>query len=164
MVQYGPLKGVINVKKEILYRATRIILMLFILITFTLIRKEVKESYDNINKNLLTNLQITNLKNIKKDEDKKYKVKIKNQNNKEKEIKFKLEQKDSPNQIKMQYINYEILKNNEKVYQGKISQNKIIYKDTLKKQEQNIYEIKFIINENINNKKDKSFKAQIKII
>lgn len=159
-------------KKEIIYRLVRIMLALFILITFTLMRENTKESYEQIEKsNLLNNFQITNLTNVinqkeEKQENEKnsYTFQIKNMETKPRKITFKIEN-NGETQVNNKYVKYQIIKDNKEVITASINDEQILYEETIQKFTTHTYEIKFWIETNqINNLEGESFNAKLKII
>lgn len=154
-------------KKEIIYRTKRIVLTILILIVFTLVREETKQNYENVSNSLLNSLQITKLLTEEKESVTKnknsYKIEIKNPNNKQRKVTFELENKDDENEINSKYVKYTIIKENKELVTNNIENNKILYEDTLNKNETAVYEIIFWIDENIDTK-NKKFNANLKII
>ena len=131
-------------KKEILYRVFRIILVISFVAFFSMIRNNVKASYEDANKiiNSMPGFTVTQIDNnidkscgLKEE----HSVEIKNVMNKKQNISFILQNTNEA--FPYNYMNYTIMKDNKVVKEGIIKEEGTIYKATIDKNEDSVYKI-----------------------
>lgn len=138
-------------KKEIIYRIIRIIFVIVFVMCLSVVRNDVKASYERANEitKQMPNFVVTALDNsIDKSSGLKeeHSVNIKNISNDKQDVSFVLNNvnEDFP----YDYMNYTIVKNNKVVKKGIIKENETLYKDNISSQKNNSYKIIFSISQN----------------
>ncbi len=142
---YGTfLKGVLEMKKEILYRVFRIIFVIVFVMFFSMIRNNVKASYEDANK-IINNMPGFTVTQVDNNIDKscglreEHSVEIKNVIHKKQDVSFVLN--NTNDAFPYNYMNYTIMKDNKVVKEGIIKEEGTLYKATIDKNENSIYKI-----------------------
>ena len=131
-------------KKEILYRVFRIILVIIFVVFFSMIRNNVKASYDKagVIMDSMPGFTVTQVDdNIDKSCGLKeeHSVQIKNVIHKKQNVSFVLN--NTNDAYPYNYMNYTIMKDDTIVKKGIIKEEGTLYKATIDKNEDSIYKI-----------------------
>lgn len=138
-------------KKEIVYRIIRIIFVIVFVVCLSIVRNDVKASYERANEitKQMPNFVVTPLNNsIDKSSGLKeeHSVNIRNVSNDKQDVSFVLN--NANEDFPYDYMNYTIVKNNKVVKKGIIKENETLYKDKISSQKNNSYKIIFSISQN----------------
>ena len=131
-------------KKEILYRVFRIILVILLVVFFSMIRNNVKISYDKAN-TIINGMPGFTVTQVGDSIDKSYglreehSVKIKNVVHKKQNVSFVINNTNEA--FPYNYMNYTIMKDNKVVEEGIIKEEGTLYRATIDKNEDSIYKI-----------------------
>lgn len=155
-------------KKEIIYRIIRITFVIVFVMVLSIIRNDVKASYERANEitKQMPSFVVTPLNNsIDKSSGLKeeHSVNIKNISNDKQDVSFVLN--NTNEDFPYDHMNYTIIKNDKIVKKGIIKENEVLYKDEISSQNNNSYKIIFSISQNtINSLEHISTYAQISFI
>ena len=169
-------------RREVIFRITRILLVILFLLLATSLRTVTKESYsdiDSIRKSIGTNLQVMALTNgVNKpsslptsDEEgaieEGYKFKVTNYSNLNKDFKMVLVNtiKDENKMLPYSSLRYQIICNDEVIVTDNIPDNGVLYKGNINGKENKVYEVKFSIDEDAGSEiYGKQFSSQIALL
>ncbi len=131
-------------KNEIMYRVCRIILVIVFVVFFSMIRNNVKASYNEANAiiNNMPGFTVAELDNkIDKSSGLKeeHSVQIRNVSHKKQDVSFVLNNTNEA--YPYNYMNYTILKNNTIVKQGIVKEEGVLFKTTINSNEDSTYKI-----------------------
>lgn len=131
-------------KNEIIYRLCRIILVIIFVLFFSMVRNNVKASYNEANAFIdsMPGFTVTELdNNIDKSNGLKeeHSVQIKNVSNKKQDVAFVLNNTNEA--YPYNYMNYTILKNNTIVKQGIVKEEGVLYNTSISSNEDSVYKI-----------------------
>lgn len=155
-------------KKEVLFRITRITMVIIFVSILATIRSNVKASYDAFNevKKEMPKFVVTSLSNSIYSNNgitEEYSVKIKNITNKKRNVSFVL--KDVNQNYPYNYVAYTIIKDNKIVKKSIVKKDGYLYNDVLSSSEDNSYKIIFTISkELINSLQNVSTSAKISFV
>lgn len=155
-------------EKEIMFRLFRIIMVIVFVLILSVARNNVKASYDTANKikNDMPSFVVTPVSNyvdMSSGFTEEHSVDIKNVTNTKQDVSFVLD--DENGNYPYNYVTYTIMKDNQVVKKGVVIKDKVLYKDILLSNENNLYKIVFKVSQKtINNLGGISISAKISFV